>query len=43
MSIQTPYEFIKLHQIGPIKVDEALLFNGYLYYSDKSTILIDLL
>lgn len=42
MSIQTPYEFIKLHQIGPIKVDDTVLFNGYLYYSDKSTILVDL-
>lgn len=42
MSIQTTTEFIKLHQIGPIKVDENLLFNGYLYYSDKSSTLIDL-
>jgi PleD family two-component response regulator len=42
MSIHTPKEFIKLHQIGPIKTDETILFNGYLYYSDKSTLLIDL-
>lgn len=42
MSIQTTTEFIKLHQISPIKVDENLLFNGYLYYSDKSSTLIDL-
>jgi PleD family two-component response regulator len=42
MDIQTITEFIKLHQIGPIKVDENLLFNGYLYYSDKSSTLIDL-
>lgn len=42
MSIKTAYEFIKLHQIGPIKIDDNLLFNGYLYYSDKSSILIDL-
>jgi PleD family two-component response regulator len=42
MNIQTPTEFIKLHQIGPIKVDDNLLFNGYLYYSDKSSTLIDL-
>lgn len=33
---------IKLHQIGPIKIDEQLLFSGYLYVSDKTTILIDL-
>ena len=42
MSIQKPREFIKLHQIGPIKIDENLLFNGYLFYSDKSNILVDL-
>ncbi|MCU0104776.1 MBL fold metallo-hydrolase [Acholeplasma vituli] len=33
---------IKLHQIGPIKTDEQLLFNGYLYVSEKSSILVDL-
>lgn len=37
-----PYDYIKLHQIGPIKMDDQLQFNGYLYASDKTAILVDL-
>lgn len=42
MNPQTDYKFIKLHQIGPLKTEENLLFNGYLYMSDRSRLLVDL-
>lgn len=42
MNPQTDYKFIKLHQIEPLKTEENLLFNGYLYMSDRSRLLVDL-
>lgn len=42
MQLTRSYDYIKLHQIGPLKIDEQLHFSGYLYASDKTAILVDL-